>query len=410
MAVATALRLDCSLLFDLNLERGTLEVEGRAEVIAGCYRRLLDVAEKLPWLPLALSASGHTLERIARADPQWLARLGALVEAGRVELVGTGDSVLVGPLVPSAVNRWNQALGRATYVQLLGRAPRVARVHAWSQGLIDAYLDAGYEGLILDWNEPRRFHPAWREDWRHRTAWTQSPSGRRIRVLWSEDGLHRSFRRAVAGELGPERCLAGLEARGGARARHAFLHAGSAEALAETLAEALVAREHGGDPREDAGGWRRLAELCEALRSRGVEFTTPQRVLEDRRFSPEASLDLTVAGHPIALGRESGGGLARWALAGWDNLGLNARCFARARELERVGGSARDWQLLCRAWGADLRGDLTEKPGGASRTRCLPRPESVPPPRASPSCRCARGASSAAARGSRSGPRACAPC
>src|SRR6059036_3095757 len=138
MATATALGLEGTLLFHLNLNHGSIEVEKRGAVITRCYQPLLELAERRPWLRLAIEASGQTLERIARADPAWIERLRALLEAGRVEFIGSGDTLLIGPLVPAAVNRWNQELGRATYLRLLARAPRIALVNemAWSQGLL----------------------------------------------------------------------------------------------------------------------------------------------------------------------------------------------------------------------------------------------------------------------------------
>jgi len=357
MATATALGLEGTLLFHLNLNRGTLEVESRGAVIARCYRPLLELAEQRPWLRLALAASGHTLERIARADPAWIARLRTLLDAGRVELVGTGDTLLIGPLVPAVVNRWNQALGRATYLRLLARAPRIALVNAfaWSQGLLDAYLDAGYEGLITEWNDARRFHPEWQEEWRYRTAWTQSPSGRRIRVLWSEALLSQSLRRALTDEMEPEHYFERVLAHDGEQARHVFLYAGEVEEVdgRPSAVSAPEARER--------SEWQCLGELCDGLRARGLELTMPGYVLDDARFAPGGTLELSLAANPIALGGDAPCSVVRWALAGWENEGINARCFGRAKELLRVGGSARDWQLLCRAWGADLRGPLTEK-------------------------------------------------
>ena len=353
MATATALGLEGTLLFHLNLNHGSIEVAGRGAVVTRCYRPLLELAEARPWLRLAIAASGHTLERIARADPAWIPRLCALLEAGRVEFIGTGDTLLIGPLVPAAVNRWNQGLGRATYLRLLARAPRIALVNAfaWSQGLLDAYLDAGYEALIMEWNDPRRTHPEWQEEWRHRTAWTQSPSGRRIRILWTEANLQQGFQHAATGELESARYVDRVLARGGSRARHAFLYAGEAELFDHRPGSAEVAQ----------GEWPRIVALCEALHERGLEFTTPQHVLADARFEPTATLELSTASNPIPLAHEPRCSVTRWALSGWEDVGLNARCFARAKELQRVGGSPHDWQLLCRAWGADLRAHLTEK-------------------------------------------------
>lgn len=155
-------RLTGSLLFHLNLSYSAIEAADRMRVVERCYRPLLGLLERLPWLQLTLEASGHTLERLQRLDPEWMAELRERMAQGRVEFVGSGDSQLIGPLVPASVNRWNQRLGQETYQRLLGVRPRVALVNemAWSQGILDAYVDAGYGALVMEWNNPRRTHPS----------------------------------------------------------------------------------------------------------------------------------------------------------------------------------------------------------------------------------------------------------
>lgn len=354
---AARLGLEGTLLFHLNLNYSSIEVASRPTVLARCYTPLLELAERRPWLRLAIEASGHTLERIARLDPSWIARLRALVDEERVEFVGSGDTQLIGPLVPASVNRWNQVLGRETYLRLLGRAPRVALVNemAWSQGLVDAYLDAGYEALITEWNNPRRFHPEWQEEWRYKSAWTTSPTGRTVRLLWADALLFQCFQRAVMGELEPERYVEIVLERAAGAPRHVFLYSNDAEVF-----DYRPGRYATEPPLRQPSEWERMGAILDALRAQGVGFSTPARVLGDPRFAPAATLELATAANPVPVKKQPKYNVTRWALSGWDDVGVNARCFALAKELELRGGAARDWQLLCRAWGSDLRTHLTE--------------------------------------------------
>jgi len=367
----TAVRngLEGTLLFHLNLNYSSIEVASRRAVLERCYRPLLELVERHDWLRVALECPGHTLERIARLDPRWIPRLCELVAAGRVEFVGSGDSQLIGPLVPAAVNRWNQALGRAAYERFLGQAPRIALVNemAWSQGLVDAYLDAGYEAVITEWNNPRRFRPEWREEWRYGTASTASPTGRRIGLLWADAVLFQRFQRAVCGDLEPEDYVAGVLEKRGAAARHLFLYASDAEVF-----DYRPGRYASERPPLGASEWERMGALLAALREGGVAFTLPGRVLDDERFASGACVDLCDAANPIPVKKQPKYNVTRWALSGWDDVGLNARCFARARELEQGDATARDWQHLCRAWGSDLRTHLTPR-RWERLTRALPR-------------------------------------
>ncbi|MEW6074645.1 MAG: hypothetical protein AB1726_18885, partial [Planctomycetota bacterium] len=199
----TPMDLHGTLLFHLNLRYSSIEVEERGEVVRRCYRPLLAFAEEVPGCALAIEASRHTLELIAEHDPEWIGRLRALAAAGRVEFVGSGDTQLIGPLVPAAVNRWNQRLGMEGYEKILGLRPRTGLVNemAWSQGLVEHYLDAGYETLVMEWNNPRRHHPEWKHERRYRPVWTESPGGERIAVLWADAVAFQKFQRAVVDDL-----------------------------------------------------------------------------------------------------------------------------------------------------------------------------------------------------------------
>ncbi|MBV1928934.1 MAG: glycoside hydrolase family 57, partial [Gammaproteobacteria bacterium] len=132
------MQLSGVLLFHLNLCYSSISVARRPEVVARCYWPLLKLLDQTPGLRIAIEATGHTLELIAAIDPSWIERLRREVEDGRVEFVGSGDTQLIGPLVPSQLNRWNQKLGQESYQRLLGCKPKTALVNemAWSQGMV----------------------------------------------------------------------------------------------------------------------------------------------------------------------------------------------------------------------------------------------------------------------------------
>src|ERR1700761_2316338 len=87
--------------FHLNLAFSSIAEERRGDVIASCYHPLLDLCERRG--PLGVEISGYTLEEIAARDPAWIARARGLIAAGKMELVGSGYSQLIGPLLPARV-------------------------------------------------------------------------------------------------------------------------------------------------------------------------------------------------------------------------------------------------------------------------------------------------------------------
>ena len=350
--------LSGTLLFHLNLSYSAIEAGERAEVVRRCYRPILLLLDRLPWLVLALEAPGHTLERARELDPEWIERLRERVHEGRVELVGSGDTQLIGPLVPASVNEWNQRLGQETHAALLGHRPRVALVGemAWSQGIVDAYVGAGYRGLVMEWNNPRRAHPEWRDEWRYGTVSTTSSTGRSVRVLWADAVAFQKLQRAAMGELEERDYVDWVLARGDASApRHLSLYANDAEVFDYRPGR------YRSEPRLESSEWERMERLLTTLHAGGVRFTTPSAVLEDAAFDTGAEVVLGSVADPVPVKKQPKYNATRWALTGRDDLGLNTRCFARARELERTGGDREAWRALCRDWSSDLRTHLTEE-------------------------------------------------
>jgi len=345
------------LLFHLNLSYSSIEVEEQPEVVERCYRPLLGLLHGRPWLRLALEASGHTLERIEALAPDWIAGLRGRVASGQVELVGSGDTQLIGPLVPASVNRWNQELGQRTYERLLGVRPDTALVAemAWSQGIVDCYLDAGYRRLLMEWNNPRRRHAEWPDEWRYRPARTASPAGRTIDVCWIDTTAFQKFQRTVAGELELDVYLEWVRARVAAEPRALFLYASDAEIFD------FRPGRYAAEPRPASGEWERIGEVLDLLHDDGVPFRTPVELAREPCWVERPSVILSSAADPIPVKKQPKYNVSRWAVSGWDDLGLNTHCFALARRLEGAGASERDWRALVRLWASDHRTHLTRR-------------------------------------------------
>src|SRR3569833_2152691 len=140
--------------FHLILAFSSIEEDRRGDVIMRCYWPLLRLAERCG--PIGVEMSGYTLEEIAARDPEWIGRAKNLIAQGRIELIGSCYSQMIGPLVPARVTAENLRLGHETYEKRLGTKPRLALVNeqAYSAGLVGLYLDAGYDALIKDYDSP----------------------------------------------------------------------------------------------------------------------------------------------------------------------------------------------------------------------------------------------------------------
>jgi hypothetical protein len=186
--------------FHLNLAFSSIEEERRSAVIADCYHPLLDLCEKHG--PIGVEAPGYTLEQIALLDPDWIERARTLIAAGKIELVGSGYSQLIGPLVPARMTANNLRLGHVVYEKLLGIRPRLALINeqAYAGGLVPLYHDAGYDAILMDWENAAANHPEWSEATQYLPQYAIGPDGKKIALLWSNTTLFQQLQRLAHGE------------------------------------------------------------------------------------------------------------------------------------------------------------------------------------------------------------------
>lgn len=343
-------------LFHLNLSFSSLEEEDQPAVTERCYQPLLALAEHSAF-PLAIEASGWTLERIAELDPDWLASVGRLIETGRMELVGSGYAQLAGPLVPAEVNRWNLRLGFETYDQLLGTRPRLALIgeQAYSPGLVDLYGEAGYEGVIADWDNAWRSHPEWGRETRHLPQLARGIEYE-VPLVWSESIAFQKFQRYAHAEITREEYLDFVRETvqvGGAL----MLYANDAEVFDHRPGRFAA------EPEMQEPEWERIGEGLDALVAEAVAVPVlPSEVLallDGGHADPAISLE--APDHPIPVKKQDKYNVSRWAVTGRDDIDLNTRCGRLYERLRATNADADAWRELCALWASDLRTHITER-------------------------------------------------
>ena len=347
--------------FHLNLAFSSIEEERRSEVIARCYWPLLELAERAG--PIGMELSGYTLEEIATRDPEWIGRARNLVARGRIELIGSGFSQMIGPLVPARVTQENLRLGNETYLRLLGVKPHLALINeqAYAAGLVGLYRDAGYDAIIMDWENPAAHHPEWPAETQYLPQRALGADGRDISLIWSNTTLFQQLQRLVHGDIGLENYLSFVRGRQSSQPRALCLYASDAEVFGFRpgrfkTEEALSADE-----------WLRLEEAFSAV-AKKARMVRPSEALSLLNL-PSAGqiLSLESAECLVPVKKQRKYNLARWAVTGRDNLAINAAC-QRIYE-GMLATPAPDWKELCYLWASDFRTHLTEKRWNAYRAR-----------------------------------------
>jgi len=116
------------------------------------YHPFLDVLENYPEIPFVLHTSGPLLEWLVDRHPEYIARLKALVEAGRVEILGGGFFEPILTMIPYR-DRVGQIREFSNYLQdMFPTRVRGMWVpeRVWEQHLVSAIVEAGIEYTVLD--------------------------------------------------------------------------------------------------------------------------------------------------------------------------------------------------------------------------------------------------------------------
>lgn len=353
-------RLRLYAFFHLNLAYSSIEEEQRAEVVQRCYWPLLRLVGDLE-VPVGIEASAYTLGCIRDIDPGWMIEFASLCNEGLCELVGSGYVQLIGPLVPPEVNAANLRLGNEVYERLLGIRPSIALINeqAYSAGLIQHYIDAGFRAIIMEWDNPSRYHPEWSPELRYLPQIACGEHGEGIALIWNKSIAFQKFQRLAHGEMELDEYLRYLHGHLSENARVFPVYGNDAE-----IFDFRPGRYHTEPALREIGEWGRISRLFDAiLKDERFEFILPSGTL-DWLGAPGAGnrLRLESAEDPVPVKKQEKYNITRWAVTGRNDLGINTAC-RRLYEAVRARSEANDesWRELCYLWSSDFRTHITDK-------------------------------------------------
>jgi len=344
--------------FHLNLAFSSIEEEERQTVIDRCYWPLLKLAED--GFPIGIEATSYTLREIVKRDPKWISLLRSLITAGSVELIGSGYTQMIAPLVPPQMTEMNLALGMRDYEDILNVRPKVALINeqAYSPGILPLYKAAGFEAIMMDWAEPSSHNTNWSKTHINRPQVVVGADGVTLPVIWSDAMSFQKFQRYAHAEIGADEYFEflGLQLEQGACAFPLYTsdaevfdyrpgRFGSEAAIVGAISE-----------------YERISLLLKSVSSSdAVRLGTPQDALSN--LEPEAvPIRLETAQAPIPVKKQRKYNLLRWAVSGRDDLSLNTACWRIFEEAEASGPIDENMQrTLCELWASDFRTHVTEK-------------------------------------------------
>ena len=357
-------------IFHLNIAYSSIEEEQRPEVIRHCYWPLLQLAQKYN-LPFGIEASGYTLESIAKLDPDWIKELYLLITEGPCEFIGSGYTQIIGPLVPAQVNSANLRLGNEVYQRLLGYKPQIALVNeqAYSAGLIQHYLDAGYEAIVMEWDNPAQQHPEWDLEWRYLPQIALGQNGERIPVIWNKSIAFQKFQRYVHGEMELDEYVDYLINHLADQPRAFSIYGNDIE-----IFDFRPNRYETEASQSGVSEWSRIETLFIALKADDhFQFIRPSKVLNlISETGAGNALRLETANQPIPVKKQEKYNIIRWAVTGRNDFNINTACwkiFAALNTQKLTDDN--EWRELCYLWSSDFRTHITDKRWAAYYERLL---------------------------------------
>ena len=357
-------------VFHLNIAYSSIEDAQRPDVVRRCYWPLLRLAERTG-APIGIEATGFTLDTVAAIDPAWIEALRVLVGSGQCEFVGSGYAQVIGPLVPAAVNAANLRIGHQVYERLLGFRPRLAFVNeqAYAAGMIEHYLNAGYQALMMEWDNPARAHPEWDPEWRYFPQIASGQHGEAIPLVWNKAIAFQQFQRYAHDESSLDEYVGYLAGHAATGPRALAMYGNDIEVFdfrpGRYRTEAAVA---------ESGEWARIESLYEALAGDArFELIRPSQALA-LRDEPQANhpLHLESAEDPTPVKKQRKYNITRWAVTGRDDLGINTACWRRYEAIAAdENATDEDWRELCELWSSDYRTHITDARWEAYQQRLM---------------------------------------
>jgi hypothetical protein len=348
------------MIFHLNLAFSSIPTIARPDVIQNCYWPLLNLVEETG-IPVGIELTGWTLHQIKEIDSAWVDRFKSMLGNKQCELIGSGWSQLIGPLVPYEVNRWNQKLGLEAYSKTLGVTPKIVLVNemAFSTGMVDVYAEAGYQGIVMDRDNVRLALGLDHSPISRSPTHAKGSENVSIPVLWADSILFQRLQRAVHGDSPISEYMDYVQKRVESDETMIPIYTNDVEIFdyrpGRFTAESRLHPE---------GEWARLKNICNMLESDiGLSWMSPSQALDMSASLPNPDIKkLTSVSQPVPVKKQAKYNINRWAVTGRNDLWLNTSCHHIHQSFVKNEVDAKNsWQTLCELWASDLRTHITEE-------------------------------------------------
>jgi hypothetical protein len=181
-------------------------------------------------------------------------------------------------------------------------------------------------------------------------------------VLFSESLVFQRFQRFAHGEMEVADWVDWADERARPAPAGLLLYANDAEVFDHRPGRFSA------EPPPGEGEWTRIAEGLSGLVARARDDPAAGRPALPSQFlglldADEAGHELTLESpaHPVPVKKQNKYNIARWAISGRDDVGINTACVRLAAALRAAGEQdPAAWRTLVELWATDLRTHITQ--------------------------------------------------
>jgi hypothetical protein len=339
----------------LNLNFSAIEIEDHRKVISDCYWPLLELCEADD-NKFGVEMSASTLNRIKQLDSTWLDKARSLQNSNKLEVIASGWSQIISPLVPWQVTEKNLRLGNEFYFSEFGKLPRVAFINeqAWSDGLFDLYVNAGFEAVIIEWENSFSANKHWAESVRNSPV-TLQRDNRELLIIWNHSTSFQKIQRLAHKEISMENWKTWFSAYCNSREDSAIcIYGGDVETIGFRPKRYISEAEPNSDE------WDAICKAFNSQKQLGVRFTLPSQLLDAKDVYPRVN-SISSLTMPIPTKKQPKYNPLRWAVGGRDSVMANTVC---QRVFENLKSKEIEdsvlWMELLELWASDFRTHITE--------------------------------------------------
>ena len=346
------------LVFHLNLAFSSIEEDKHVEVINRCYWPMLDLIEQTN-ICVGIEMTGWTLNRILELNISWVNKFKFLLSQNKCELIGSGWSQIIGPLVPYEINIKNHKIALDFYYKILSVKPKIVLVNemSFSRSMIDIYIEMGYLGFIMDGDNVKL---ALNLDSNNDLLPTHAIGNNTniLPVLWSDSTLFQKFQRVIHKDISEEEYFDHLITYKNKK-NNKFIPIYTNDIEIFDFRPGRFTTE---SKINNFSEWDSIKKILIKIQNETkINIIFPSEVLEIINNSYKRVSQITSIKYPIPVKKQLKYNINRWAISGRDDLWLNTVCYEIHKYLLTKNAQYdEDWKNLCEFWSGDYRTHITD--------------------------------------------------